>query len=74
MVEDGELPSVVLRQGNRQRMVRIPAGFVTAMLRDLGAGTQVSLKEYTTRWLASAALQSSAAGDPLGSSTAGRPS
>jgi len=54
MVDDGELPSVVLRQGGRQRMVRIPARFVIEMLADLNSGTRVSLKEYAARWTASA--------------------
>jgi hypothetical protein len=54
MVDDAELPSVVLRQGTRQRMVRIPARFVVEMLSDLNSGTRVCLKDYTARWMASA--------------------
>ncbi len=61
MVADGELPSVVLREGTRQRMVRIPKAFMLQLLRDLNAGAQVSLKDYTARWLASVPAQSAAA-------------
>jgi excisionase family DNA binding protein len=61
MVADKELPSIVLREGTRQRMVRIPKAFVLQLLRDLNAGMQVSLKDYTARWLASAAGQPAAA-------------
>ena len=53
MVDAGELPSIVLRKGSRQRMVRIPKAFVLTLLKDLNAGAAVTLKDYTTRWLAS---------------------
>jgi excisionase family DNA binding protein len=54
MVDDGELPSVVLREGGRQRMVRIPKLFVLSLLADLNKGRRVvSLKEYTAQWTAS---------------------
>jgi excisionase family DNA binding protein len=52
MTADGELPSIVLREGSRQRMVRIPSAFMVMLLRDLNAGVQITLKDYTTRWLA----------------------
>ncbi len=55
MVGAGELPSIVLREGTRQRMVRIPKAFVLQLLSDLNAGAGISLKEYTARWLASVA-------------------
>jgi len=58
MVEDGDLPSVPLRQGSRQRMVRIPKAFVLAMLADLNAGQSItSLKGYAAAWQASAAVR-----------------
>jgi len=60
MVDSGELPSIVLRKGSRQRMVRIPKAFVLTLLKDLNAGSAVTLKDYTARWLASVA---EAAGD-----------
>lgn len=60
MVEDGELPSLVLREGSRQRMVRIPKSFVLQLLRDLDKGARISLREYAARWSASAAAQPAA--------------
>jgi excisionase family DNA binding protein len=54
MAEDGELPSVSLREGTRQRMVRIPKAFVLAMLSDLNRGMSIpSLRDYAARWQAS---------------------
>ena len=53
MVDAGELPSIVLRKGSRQRMVRIPKAFVLTLMKDLNAGSAVTLKDYTARWLAS---------------------
>ena len=61
MVADGELPSVVLREGTRQRMVRIPKAFMLQLLSDLNAGVRVSLRDYTARWLAAVPGQSAAA-------------
>jgi excisionase family DNA binding protein len=55
MVADGELPSVVLRRGARQQMVRIPKAFVLQLLRDLNGGARVSLREYAAQWSASLA-------------------
>jgi excisionase family DNA binding protein len=55
MVADGELPSVVLRRGARQQMVRIPKAFVLQLLRDLNSGARVSLREYAAQWSASIA-------------------
>lgn len=55
MVAAGELPSIVLREGGRQRMVRIPKAFVLDLLRDLNAGSAIMLKDYTARWLATVA-------------------
>jgi excisionase family DNA binding protein len=58
MVEDGDLPSVPLRQGSRQRMVRIPKAFVLAMLADLNAGKSItSLKGYAAAWQATVAVR-----------------
>jgi hypothetical protein len=62
MVADRELPSIVLREGARQRVVKIPRAFLEQLLGDLTAGVQVSLKDYTARWLASVAAR---AGDPV---------
>jgi excisionase family DNA binding protein len=51
MVGDGDLPSVPLREGARQRMVRIPKAFMLAMLADLNAGRSIpSLGDYAARW------------------------
>lgn len=54
MVDDGELPSIVLREGTRQRMVRVPKSFVLQMLSDLESGAHIRLREYTAQWTASA--------------------
>jgi excisionase family DNA binding protein len=65
MVEDGELPSVVLREGSRQRMVRVPKAFVLQMLRDLNKGARITLKDYAARWSASVAEQVPVPGVPV---------
>jgi excisionase family DNA binding protein len=62
MVEDGELPGIVLREGNRQRMVRVPKGFVLQLIRDLNKGAQISLREYADKWRATVASQTPTAG------------
>jgi excisionase family DNA binding protein len=63
MVDDGDLPSVPLRQGARQRMVRIPKAFVLAMLAELNAGRSIpSLGDYAARWQASVTGPAPAAG------------
>ena len=62
LVEDGELPSIVLRQGNRQRMVRIPKAFVLKLIKDLNKGTRISLRDYAASWQAEVASQAPAAG------------
>lgn len=53
MVGDDELPSIVLREGTRQRMVRVPKSFVLRLLADLNAGARISLREYAALWQAS---------------------
>ena len=60
MVEDGELPCIVLRAGNRQRMVRVPKAFVLQLLRDLNGGARISLRDYADRWRATVASQTTA--------------
>lgn len=60
MVRDGELPSIELRRGRRQRMVRVPKRFVLELLAELNAGTSICLADYTARWAASAADASGA--------------
>ena len=62
MVDDGELPGIVLREGSRQRMVRVPKTFVLQLLRDLNGGARISLREYADRWRATVANQTAAAG------------
>jgi excisionase family DNA binding protein len=62
MVEDGELPGIVLREGNRQRMVRVPKAFVLKLIRDLNKGARVSLRDYAAKWQAEVAGQVPAAG------------
>jgi excisionase family DNA binding protein len=62
MVDDGELPGIVLREGSRQRMIRVPKAFVLQLLRDLNGGERISLREYADRWRATVASQTAAAG------------
>ena len=62
LVEDGELPGIVIREGSRQRMVRVPKAFVLKLLRDLNKGARISLRDYTARWQAEVAGQAPAAG------------
>lgn len=50
MVADGELPSITMREGARQRMIRIPSGFIVQMLKDARSGVSITLKEYAARW------------------------
>jgi excisionase family DNA binding protein len=72
MVQDGDLPSVVLREGTRQRMVRVPKSFVLQLLSDLGAGARISLREYAERWPASLTAQASTA-SPAGPQITAQP-
>jgi excisionase family DNA binding protein len=55
MIADGQVPSVVLREGPRQRMVRVPKAFIVGLLKDLNSGVRVHLEDYTARWLESVA-------------------
>jgi hypothetical protein len=64
MADDGELPAIVLREGSRQRMVRIPKAFVLKVLADLNAGARISLRDYTATWQAESASRPAAAGVP----------
>jgi excisionase family DNA binding protein len=65
MAEDGELPSVVMREGSRQRMIRIPKAFVLQMLRDLNKGARISLRDYAASWSASVTGQPPVPGAPV---------
>jgi len=62
MVEDGELPGIVLREGSRQRMVRVPKIFVLQLITDLNKGARISLRDYADRWRAAIVSQPQAAG------------
>jgi excisionase family DNA binding protein len=62
LVEDGELPGIVIREGSRQRMVRVPKAFVLKLLTDLNRGGRISLRDYAARWQAEVAGQATAAG------------
>jgi excisionase family DNA binding protein len=52
MVDEGRLPSVVIRRGRVQKIRRIPRAFVDKMVADAAAGAQVDLEEYAAAWLA----------------------
>jgi hypothetical protein len=64
-VADGKLPSVVMREGSRQRMIRIPKAFVLQMLRDLNKGARISLRDYAASWSASVTGQPPVPGAPV---------
>jgi excisionase family DNA binding protein len=61
MIADAELPSVVLRRGARQQMVRVPKAFVVQLLADLSAGARISLRDYAAQWTGQATLRAGAA-------------
>jgi excisionase family DNA binding protein len=52
MVDEGRLPSVIVRRGRVQKTRRIPRAFVNQMIADASAGAQVDMEEYTSAWLA----------------------
>jgi excisionase family DNA binding protein len=52
MVDEGQLPSVVVRRGRVQKTRRIPRAFVDRMVADACAGAQVDIEEYAAAWLA----------------------
>lgn len=65
MVKDEDLPSIVLREGAKQKMVRIPKAFVLRMLATLNAGVSIpDVKRYSRQWQASAAIPVPAQGEP----------
>jgi excisionase family DNA binding protein len=51
MVDEGRLPSVIVRRGRVQKTRRIPRAFVDRMLADACAGAHVDMEEYATEWL-----------------------
>jgi len=62
MAEDGDLPALVLREGNRQRMVRVPKAFVLKLLEDLNNGARIELRDYAATWQAGVVGGAAAAG------------
>jgi excisionase family DNA binding protein len=52
MVDEGRLPSVIVRRGRVQKTRRIPRAFVDQMIADACAGAQVDMEEYAAAWLA----------------------
>ena len=52
MADEGRLPSVVIRRGRVQKILRIPRAFVDRIVADACAGAEVDLEEYTAAWLA----------------------
>lgn len=51
----GELPCVVITRGTRQKLRRFPRPLIEDLAAHGGHGTQVNLKDFTARWLASVA-------------------
>jgi excisionase family DNA binding protein len=52
MVDEGRLPSVIVRRGRAQKTRRIPRAFVDRMVADACAGAQVDMDNYAAAWLA----------------------
>jgi excisionase family DNA binding protein len=52
MVDEGRLPSVIVRRGRVQKTRRIPRAFLDRMVADACAGAQVDMEEYAVAWLA----------------------
>lgn len=57
MVDEGRLPSVIVRHGRVQKTRRIPRAFVEQMIASACEGQQVDLAEYAAAWLADNADQ-----------------
>jgi excisionase family DNA binding protein len=52
MVDEGILPSIIIRRGRVQKIRRIPRAFVQHIVAEAIAGAQVDLEEYAAAWLA----------------------
>ena len=52
MVDEGTLPSVVVRRGKVQKIRRIPRAFVERIVADATAGAEVDVEAYGAAWLA----------------------
>jgi hypothetical protein len=58
MIDDGDLPHIIAREGARQRMRQVPKAFVLQMMADLTRGVSITdMKAYSRRWRASVAPQ-----------------
>jgi excisionase family DNA binding protein len=55
MVDEGQLPAVVIRRGAVQKIRRIPRAFVERIVAEAASGAQVDLAQYTAAWLAQTA-------------------
>ena len=51
MVDEGRLPSVVVRRGRVLTARRIPRAFVDRVVADACAGVYVDMEEYAAEWL-----------------------
>jgi excisionase family DNA binding protein len=51
MVDEGRLPSVIVRRGRVQKTRRVPRAFVDRMVADACAGAQVDMEQYAAAWL-----------------------
>lgn len=52
MVDEGQLPAIIVRRGKVQKIRRIPRAFVEHMIADAAAGARVDMDKYATAWLA----------------------
>ncbi len=52
LVEDGRLPSVIIRRGKVQRTRRIPRAYIERIVADAGVGMQVDLDAHTAARIA----------------------
>jgi hypothetical protein len=58
MIDDGDLPHIIAREGSKQRMRQVPKAFVLQMLADLNRGVSIpDMRAYARRWQASVVPQ-----------------
>jgi excisionase family DNA binding protein len=52
LVDEGQLPAIVVRRGKVQKIRRIPRAFVQSLIADASAGQHVEMTASTSAWLA----------------------
>lgn len=52
LVDEGQLPAIIVRRGKVQKLRRIPMAFVERMIADAATGAKVDMGQYAAAWLA----------------------